>query len=82
MDYLPIVIDSFLIDRRAQGLSMETVKFYKKKLRYFAKFCESHAVTQIEQITPDLLRRYLLELGEGHNPGESFSQSVLGQNLT
>src|SRR5690554_68836 len=69
MDYLPIVIESFLVDRKSQGLSPETVKFYKKKLKYFAKFCESQAVTQVSQITPDLLRRYLLELGETHNPG-------------
>jgi site-specific recombinase XerD len=68
-DYLPILIDSFLVDRKAQGLSIETVHFYKKKLNYFAKFCESQAVTQVGQLTPDLLRRYLLELGEGHNPG-------------
>ena len=64
MDYLPIVIDSFLVDRRAQGLSIETVQFYKKKLNYFAKFCESQAVTQVGQLTPDLLRRYLLGLSE------------------
>ncbi len=69
MDYLPIVIDSFLVDRRSQGLSVETILFYEKKLNYFAKFCESQAVTQVGQITPDLLRRYLLGLAEGHNPG-------------
>jgi site-specific recombinase XerD len=69
MDYLPILIESFLIDRKAQGLSIETVQIYKKKLKYFAKFCESQAVTQVGQLTPDLLRRYLLELGERHNPG-------------
>ena len=69
MDYLPILIDSFLVDRKAQGLSIETVQFYKKKLNYFAKFCESQAVTQVGQLTPDLLRRYLLGLSDGHNPG-------------
>jgi site-specific recombinase XerD len=69
MDYLPILIDSFLIDRKSQGLSRETIQFYQKKLNYFAKFCESQAVTQAGQLTPDLIRRYLLELGERHNPG-------------
>lgn len=66
---MPILVDSFLVDRKAQGLSLETVQFYKKKLNYFAKFCESQAVKQVGQLTPDLLRRYLLELGEQHNPG-------------
>ena len=69
MDYLPILIESFLVDRKAQGLSGETVRFYQKKLRYFLKFCESQAVTQVVQLTPDLIRRYLLELSERHNPG-------------
>ena len=35
MDYLPILIESFLIDRKAQGLSSETILFYQKKLKYF-----------------------------------------------
>jgi site-specific recombinase XerD len=69
VDYLPILIESFLVDRKSQGLSGETVQFYRKKLNYFAKFCEGQAVTQVGQLTPDLLRRYLLELSERHNPG-------------
>ncbi|HXD10053.1 MAG TPA: site-specific integrase, partial [Anaerolineales bacterium] len=62
MDYLPILIESFLVDRKAQGLSGETVKFYRKKLKYFLKFCEGQAVTQVAQLTPDLLRRYFVQL--------------------
>jgi integrase/recombinase XerC len=69
MDYLRILIESFLVDRKAQDLSGETIQFYQKKLKYFSKYCEDQAVTQVSQLTPDLLRRYLLELGERHNPG-------------
>lgn len=68
-DYLAILIESFLIDRRAQGLSSGTISFYKKKLQYILKFCESQEVTQVSQITPDLIRRYILNLAETHNPG-------------
>jgi site-specific recombinase XerD len=67
--YLPILIESFLIDRKAQRLSPETIHFYQKKLKYFLKYCEGQAVTQVSQLTPDLIRRYLLELTETHNPG-------------
>jgi site-specific recombinase XerD len=67
--YLPILIESFLIDRKAQRLSSETIHFYHKKLKYFLKYCEGQAVTQVSQLTPDLIRRYLLELTETHNPG-------------
>ena len=47
MDYLPTLIDSFITDRKAQGFSAETVRFYQKKLKYFSKFCESQAVTHV-----------------------------------
>jgi integrase/recombinase XerD len=68
-DYLLILIESFLIDRRSQGLSSETISFYTKKLKYFLKYCEGQALTQVSQLTSDLIRRYILELSETHNPG-------------
>ena len=68
-DYLPILVESFLIDRRSQGLSPDTIEFYTKKLQYFQKYCERQALTQISQLTSDFIRRYLLELSETHNPG-------------
>ena len=68
-DYLPILIDSFLTDRKSQGFADETVKFYRKKLKYFLDFCEGQAVTQVSQLTPDLIRRYILEMRDGHNDG-------------
>ncbi len=63
------MVESFLIDRRSQGLSPETIDFYTKKLKYFLKYCEGRALTQISQLTTDLIRRYVLELSETHNPG-------------
>jgi site-specific recombinase XerD len=68
-DYLPILIASFLTDRKSQGFADETVKFYKKKLKYFSEFCDGQAVTQVSQLTADLIRRYILEIQEGHNAG-------------
>lgn len=68
-DYLPILIDSFLVDRRSQGLSPDTIGFYRKKLNYFLAFCDSQVVTQVLQLTPDLIRRFLLQLSEHHNAG-------------
>ena len=68
-DYLLILIESFLIDRRSQGLSPETISFYTKKLKYFLRYCEGQALTQVSQLTSDLIRRYILELSETHNPG-------------
>lgn len=68
-DHLPILVESFLIDRKSQGLSMETVRFYQRKLQYFVRFCGGQGVTQVGQLTPELIRRYLLEMAGSHNPG-------------
>ncbi len=58
-DYLSVLAESFLIDRKSQGLSPETINFYKKKLKYFLKYCEDQAVTRLSQLTEDFLRRFL-----------------------
>ena len=63
-DYIPLAVESFLIDRKAQGVSPETLSFHLKKLKYFVSFCESQAVTQISQLTPDLIWRFILQLAE------------------
>jgi len=68
-DYIPILVESFLIDRRAQGLSASTIDFYRKKLKYFLAYCDAQAITQISQLTSDLIRRYLIDLVEMHNQG-------------
>lgn len=63
-------LEAFLIDRKAQGLSKGTIHFYKVKLKLFAEFCDAQVISRIPQITPNLLRAYLLHLEKsGHNQG-------------
>jgi len=38
-DYLPLMVESFLIDRRSQSLSLDTIELYTKKLQYFLREC-------------------------------------------
>jgi integrase/recombinase XerD len=69
-DYLEIWIENFLKDRKAQSLSKGTVEYYKQKLRVFVEYCNTQEVKLISQITPSLLRDFLLLLSErGHNEG-------------
>lgn len=69
-EYLLTQMEGFLIDRKARGASPGTLRFYDAKLRLFAGYCESQAVTSLSQVTPALLRQYLIHLeGEGHNAG-------------
>lgn len=68
--YLSIWIEAFLIERKSQNLSNGTLIFYKRKLDYFINFCDTQLIKTIDQITPDVIRRYLLLLEEkNHAPG-------------
>jgi site-specific recombinase XerD len=63
-------MEAFIVDRKAQGLAKDTVGFYRLKLQTFAEFCDAQVVSQITEITPTLLRTYMLHLEEkGHNEG-------------
>jgi len=62
-------IDAFLIDRQARGLSKRTVAWYGEQLNPFAQHLASQGLTDVEAITPDLLRRYFVDLSQTHNEG-------------
>lgn len=68
-DYLPVLVESFLVDCKTRGLASGTVEFYRVKLGAFLVFCEAQAVSRLTDLTPDFLRRYILLLEEKHNPG-------------
>jgi site-specific recombinase XerD len=60
-DYIRVWIEVFINDRKMQNMSKRTLEFYECKLKNFIDFCETKAVKNIYQITPSLLREYLLE---------------------
>ena len=63
-------IDAFLRDCKARELSPYTVEFYRLQLAAFATFCQARDILEVEHITPDLIRAYMLDLeATGHNPG-------------
>ncbi len=69
-DDLPLWIDTFLLDRKAANFSPRTVDYYGEKLAAFQNFCKAAGVGVVKDITPDILRRYLVHLKDrGHNPG-------------
>jgi len=69
-DYLLTWLEAFLIDRKAQGVSEGTLHFYHVKFKSFISYCDSNFLNQVQQITPQFLREYLLWLeGKGHNEG-------------
>jgi site-specific recombinase XerD len=69
-DYVARWAEAFLIDRKAKNLSAFTIKYYRVELTQFLIYCDNQVITLIEQLTPDVIRRYLLFLEErGRNSG-------------
>lgn len=69
-DYILTWLEAFITDRKVQNLSKGTVRFYVEKLKLFAQYCDLESVFRVRQITPDIIRGYLVYLQEkDHNPG-------------
>jgi site-specific recombinase XerD len=63
------VVDSFLMDRNATGISKRTIPLYTKELAYFSKFLQREGIVISKQLTAPVVRKYLAELGTHRNPG-------------
>ena len=63
------VVQEFLRERRTRGLSKHTITFYDQELRYFVTWLRGVGVHQVEELTADLIRTYLLFKGETRNKG-------------
>lgn len=59
----------FLLDVRAAGRANGTLRFYRQKLGGFVAFLGAQDVTTPQQITPSVLRRYLVSLQPNHTSG-------------
>lgn len=61
--------EGFLLDRRAQQLADGTIQFYQKKLKKFLSWCHMQEVNDIEQVTPEVIRQFIVYLSKSHNRG-------------
>lgn len=62
-------ITGFIVERRSRGLVEGTIEYYFSELEGFANFLDLLGVVQLEEITPDLIRKYLLQLSKTRNEG-------------
>lgn len=60
--YLPTLAAAFLLDRRAQNLTPKTIEFYRNLLQGFLNWCDLQAIKTVNQLTPDVIRQYLIHL--------------------
>jgi integrase/recombinase XerD len=69
-DFIPDWANQFYQAKKAEGISPYTLTFYKQQLGHFLKYCEAQVITRVEEITPNVIRLFLLWHEEtGHNPG-------------
>jgi len=79
--YLSIAAESFITDRKAASLAKRTIKFYQNYLKAFLKYCEGLAVSHVQDISADFIRRYLLSLEGEHNSGGMQAPHVTNADL-
>jgi site-specific recombinase XerD len=60
----------FLLERKTRNAAAGTLRFYSQHLQYFLAWADAQAITDIDQLTPGVIREYLFYLEQtGHNPG-------------
>ena len=62
-------VNGFLAERQSRGLSKHTIKYYGNELRYFGEYLDEIDVVKITEVTSDVIRHYLLDLGKRRNQG-------------
>ena len=67
--------EAFIVDRKASGLSPNTIVFYRNKLKKFIEFCGLNHVRDIQELNAKQIREYLLWLeSKNHNKGGVHAQ--------
>ncbi len=62
-------VTAFIIDRQARGLSQRTIEYYSEELQHWLNWAAGYEIRGLSEITPTLLRQWLLHLGKSRNPG-------------
>lgn len=62
-------IKEFLVERRSRRLSPHTVEFYMDELRYFTNYLDTINIVNLEELSPNIIRNYLIHLEASRNPG-------------
>lgn len=69
-DYVATWAEAFIMDRRVQGKSSHTIRYYTGELKKFLAYLEAQSIEKISEILPDTLRSFMFYLTErGQSPG-------------
>lgn len=70
------MIDEFIFDAEVRNLTKKTIKGYRNNMLYFNKYLESEGVTDFENVTTVLIKRYIRK-HQGKNAKTSYINSTL-----
>lgn len=59
----------FLVDRTARRRSPNTIRFYHVELGYFLEWLAQNGLQYVSEVTPGVIRSYLVDLGTHRNRG-------------
>jgi integrase/recombinase XerD len=69
-DFILTSFEGFIIAKRAERRSKRTIEFYVERFRLFTEFCDAQAITRVRQLTPGIVRQWLLWMEDsGKKPG-------------
>ncbi len=70
VDFILDWANQFYQSKKVEGVSAYTLTFNKQQLGHFLKYCEAQVITCFSEITPNVVRQFLLYHEQtGHNPG-------------
>jgi site-specific recombinase XerD len=68
--HLATLAAGFLMERKTRNVTDGTIEYYRDNLKPFLAWADAQAITDINQLTPAVIREYIFFLEEaGHNPG-------------
>lgn len=76
------IANGFLIDAQSRGLSPHTLRDYSNEINAFLKWADSQGIVMLDELTTDVIRKYLLSLQERRNPGGQFAGYRVIRTLT
>ena len=77
-----LVVNEFLVDAQSRGLSTNTLRSYANELNAFASWLGKWGVVTMDEISSEVLRKYLLSLKARRNPGGQFAGYRVIRTLT
>lgn len=60
---------SFTLERRSRGLVQRTITYYTSELNLFCAWLDDQGVEMLDEISPEIIRAYLLSLNNTRNAG-------------